>query len=504
MFESVGARSRRAMVGVLAAATCALSVFAGNASAQTPIVLNQPGSQVTDTTIRGGSYANTNFDDDVLVTRKANDLVWERRTILKFDTERTIAKGKSIASATLTLTVKSGLGATLRSLQAYRIPQSFQEAQATWTIRQGTYKWAQTGCGMATEQYSSALAPAAPGSKVVFDVTSLVQRTINGEFDSRYTRILLKDAGADAKESYREFYPSEDPNPANRPTLTVVLGTPTTTPAPAPVPPPPPPPAPEPTPVVPPPPPPGPGPVTFKMLQWNIAQGWGTDGKSNIDRVVAFIVQQRPDVISFNEINNNSSTNNHVQIIADKLKAQTGQTWTYHWIQKTGLARGEGEAVMTRFAVDAVDDFLLSVSRSVAMLRVNLNGRNLSLFSTHLDHQSSATRVTQVKQLVAWAASQPENRIVAGDFNGWPGTNEHKEMLKTYNDSWIVAKAAGTAVTFAGNPDGNTRNTRIDYIFQSKGTTGVTVVGAQVFDLRNASGVRPSDHNPLIVTFRVD
>ena len=136
---------------------------------------------------------------------------------------------------------------------------------------------------------------------------------------------------------------------------------------------------------------------------------------------------------------------------------------------------------MTRLDIEAKDDYLLSVSRSVAMARLNVNGRIVNVFSTHLDHQASSTRLTQVKQLVAWADNHAEQRIVAGDFNGWPGTPEINEMLKTYNDGWLVAKSKGVAVSYSGNPDGNTRNTRIDYVWASKGASALTVTRAQVF-----------------------
>ena len=95
-------------------------------------------------------------------------------------------------------------------------------------------------------------------------------------------------------------------------------------------------------------------------MQWNIHQGYGADGKSNIDRVVDFIASKRPDIISFNEIMRYSSSS-QPQMIADKLRAKTGQTWTYKWVQKSGAASGEGECVMTHLDVDATDDYLLSV-----------------------------------------------------------------------------------------------------------------------------------------------
>jgi endonuclease/exonuclease/phosphatase family metal-dependent hydrolase len=456
-------------------------VLCERAVAQTTVVLNQPGTQVTDTTIRSGSYANTNFDDEPLITRRSNDPEWERRALLKFDTQNFIPEGAQIASATLTLTVKSGLGSAgqTRPLYLFRITQAFQEGEATWRLRQGSSYWTTPG-GDVAEHVGSGSATSTAGSKVTFDVTNLVQRTSDGDFNSRYTRVILVDGAADAKESYREYYSSEDSTVSRRPTLTVVLGSAS----------------------APPPPPPAPASSTLKVLQWNIAQGYGTDGKSNIDRIVAFIVSKRPDVISFNEIMRYSSSS-QPQMIADKLRAQTGETWSYKWVQKSGASSGEGECVMTRLDIDATDDFLLSVSRSVAMIRVNVNGRIINVFSTHLDHQSSATRVLQVKQLVAWADNHSEQRIIAGDLNGWPGTPEIAEMGKTHNDGWAVAKSKGVAVSFSGNPDGNTRNTRIDYVDYSKGASQLVVTRAEVFDTRNSSGVKPSDHNPLIVTFQV-
>ncbi len=391
-----------------------------------------------------------------------------------------------VKSATLTLTVRSGLGASgaTRTISAYREPSPFQEAEATWLESQNGTRWSTPG-GDHAELIGQASAKNTTGSKVTFNVTSLVQHTSDGDYASRYTRLLLVDAGATGKDSYREFYPSEESNAALRPTLTVVLGTGTSS---------------------------GSGSQsstgttsTIKMLQWNIAQGHAPDGTSNIDRVVAFVASQMPHVISFNEINHYASASADMpKLIADKLKAKTGQTWTYHWVQKWGATSGEGECVMTRLGIDATAGYLLTVQRSVAMARLNVNGRIIDVFSTHLDQNSSTTRLAQVKQLVTWSAAEPQQRIVAGDFNGWPGTTEISEMLKTHTDGWLAAKAKGTAVTYPSNPDGNTRNTRIDYVWASKGATSLVVTKAQVFDTRDASGKKPSDHNPLIVTIQVN
>jgi len=475
MFESFGTHVRKNLAGAVAFAL-SVPLFAVTAAAQT-IVLNQPGTHVTDTTIRGGSYSGTNFDNQPLITRRSSDPEWERRALIKFDTENFIPAGARIASATLTLTVKSGLGSTTRPVWISRVPVSFREEEADWVYRRGSDRWATPG-GDVAEHVTNIYPTAVAGSRVTVDLTGLVQNAVNGDYDTRYTRILLRDDGSDSKESLREYYGSEDPTASRRPTLTVVLGT-TASPT-----------------------PPSTSSETLKVLHWNIAQGYGTDGKSNISRVVDFIVAQRPDVISFNEIMRYSSSS-QPQMIADQLRARTGQTWTYHWIQKWGATSGEGECVMTRLPIEDKDDYLLSYNRSVAMARLTVNGRTVHVFSTHLDHTSSAYRLAQVKQLVSWADNHAEQRILAGDYNGWPGTSEINEMLKTHHDGWAVAKANGDAVAYSSNPDGNTRNTRIDFIFHSKGATALEVTRAQVFDTRNSSGYKPSDHNPLIVTYRV-
>jgi endonuclease/exonuclease/phosphatase family metal-dependent hydrolase len=346
-------------------------------------------------------------------------------------------------------------------------------------MRQGSDYWSTAG-GTVADQFGAFNAPNTAGARITVDVTDLVQQTVDGAFGSRYTRILLADAAPEAKESYREYYSSEDGTASRRPTLPVVLGSGTSTPPPA----------------------SSPSTSTIKFLHWNIAQGYDPTGEANIDRIAGFIASKRPDVISLNEAMKFSSTNSHPQQIADRLRALTGQTWTYKWVQKGGAATGEGEAIMTRLDIDATDDFLLSYVRSVALLRVNVNGRNLTLLSTHLDHQSTSYRLTQISQLKAYMATYPEQRLVAGDFNAWPGTSEYSTMTATFNDGWAVARSAGTAYSYSGNPDGNTRNSRIDYVWASKGATAVRVVRADVFNATDSQG-RMSDHNPLMVTYQV-
>jgi hypothetical protein len=158
------------------------------AGAQT-LVLSTADTQVTDTTIRNGSFSTTNQDGAVLLTRWSTIPEWERRSILSFNTTA-VPQGTAIASAVLTLTVKSALGAagTTRPVEVRRVTSTFQERQATWNDRQTAVAWG----------------------------------TINGEFE-RQVRLALVDVGGggNVKESYREYHSSEASTASNRPQLTI-------------------------------------------------------------------------------------------------------------------------------------------------------------------------------------------------------------------------------------------------------------------------------------------
>jgi hypothetical protein len=193
------------------------------ASAQTTRVFNAAG----DTTIRNGSYATVNQDGPIFLTRSSTVPDWERRSLITIDTS-TLPPNVPVTSAVLTLTLKSGLGApnTTRPVTVYRLTAQFYDQEATWMNRRTTIPWQTPGSDIA-ESYTSVLVTNTPGAKVDFDIKALLQKVVNGDFDSRVTRIALIDVGGggDVKDSYREYHSSEASNAANRPQLTVTYGT---------------------------------------------------------------------------------------------------------------------------------------------------------------------------------------------------------------------------------------------------------------------------------------
>jgi endonuclease/exonuclease/phosphatase family metal-dependent hydrolase len=488
-YVSVSGVPVRALLFVLLAAFVIGSVSA--ASAQTSVTLTLPETQVWYATVRGGSYADTNLAT-ILETRSSSNVEYRRRALLTFDTDTTIAEGTAVSSALLSVTVKQGSGDATRRIGVYQVTTSWEDNEVTYNHRRaGTY-WNTAGGDLGTkltEQIVSNIA----GARVTFDITPIVQQAVKGALGaSRYTRIALVDLDASTRDSWRAYHTPSDPNTATRPTLTLTYGgtsstttsTTATTTSPSTT----------------------SGGTTLRVVHWNIHHnGVGMDGKLDMDRVITWVAKFQPDVVSLNEVHRNSGycSCDAPARFTQMLAAKTGRTWYYKFSTKNGSTNGEGNLLLSRFPFDAAGTKLLSYTRSIVNGTIIVNGRSVNVFSTHLDADSTSRRLTQISELKSWAAGIAEQRIVAGDFNAWPSTTENAEMKEKYRDSWAVAKTAGTATAYPGNEDGKTRGSRIDYIYYSQTASNLVLKSAQVFDTRDANGVMPSDHRPLVAEFLV-
>ena len=472
----------------LAAAACVSILAAGTAAAQT-LTLTDGNA----TTVRGGTYASTNYGSSgVLETRASSDGSYTRRALLKFDTNTTLAQGTPISSATLTVTVAGGSDSETRTLSAYHVTSSYDEAAATWNVRKSGTAWSQAG-GDLGARYAAATITGTAGSKVSFDVTALVQAIVRGDFgSSRYTRIMLIDEGASSRTSYKQLYSDEASDVTTRPTLTVVTGTSTTTTSTSTS---------------------GSTSSTAKslrVLQWNTHHGGvGTDGVYDPNRLATWAAKMTPDVIMFNEIEKNDYWGNQDQpeLYKSLLQQKTGKTWYYVFAQEYGqwTSNGKGNLILSTYPINTSARYELvnNYDRSIAMVNITVNGRSISFLLTHLDPYDSTLRLTQATEVTNWAFNEPENRILTGDMNAWPDQSSIAYYDQNYYDSWVVATNNGTAVAFSGN-NGETKKGRIDYIFYSKRSANLTVKSSQVYDTRDANGIMPSDHRPVVTTFAVN
>jgi len=462
----------------------ALTSAASIASAQTTVRLNQP-SQVLAATVRGGSHANTN-ENWTMETRASDDHEYNRRTLLKFDTQTTIPKGSHVTSALLTVTVNGGSGDATRRIGAYQTSMSWTENEVTWNERRSGEKWNKPG-GDFGSKLDDAIASNVAGSKVTFDVTPLVKAAVAGNLgSSRFTRIALIDLDGSTSESYRVYASPKDSTASKRPVLKVIYGGSSTAPAT--------------------PPPPPTSKSTLRVLHWNTHHGGvGTDGKWDPVRLVKWIAKFNPDVVSLNEMERNTGWSHGTDepvTIAALMKQYTGRTWYWKFGTLSGASNGIGNMILSRFPLEAVEHRLLSGDRSALNVAVHFNGRTINLTSTHLDPDSSWNRRTAIGELTSWERGLAEQRIIAGDFNATYTSTENGMMKETYYDSWAIAQSHNTDIAYAGNTAGNTRNGRIDFIYYSHHAS-VSLKSSQVYDTRDSNGVRPSDHKPLMSVFTV-
>jgi len=243
----------------------------------------------------------------------------------------------------------------------------------------------------------------------------------------------------------------------------------------------------------------------LKFLDWNIHHGVGTDGDYDIGRIADVIAKSGANVVSLNEVEKHTGWGNEDQParFASLLKSKTGKKWYYTFAQRDGNTNGQGNLLLSTFEFESDGDYQLSYSRAVARAAIIVNGIRVNVYSTHLDADSSSRRTTQMKELKSWADNYPEQRIIAGDFNAWPGAGEIKNMTAAYKDAWAQAQADDIDVAYSGNAAGNTRNSRIDYLWYSEGASRLKLKQVKVFDVRNSKGVMPSDHRPVMATFDV-
>jgi endonuclease/exonuclease/phosphatase family metal-dependent hydrolase len=242
------------------------------------------------------------------------------------------------------------------------------------------------------------------------------------------------------------------------------------------------------------PPPPPAATGTLRLLHWNAHHGGiGSDGKYDPTRIAALVAQVNPDVVSFNEVDDATQ----VAAILKSLNAKTSGGWKSYAAWKT--------VFMTRLTVNASSPCTFDAAKGwkSAHISIVVNGRPVNLWSTHLDVDSAKNRTTEAGTMQGCANAWAEAHIIAGDFNMQSGSTEYKAMTATYSDGWLTAKALGATTNYAGNCDGCTRNSRIDYVFTSKAQTVVSVKSAAILDSRDAKGVTPSDHKPMLVTFDV-
>ena len=252
----------------------------------------------------------------------------------------------------------------------------------------------------------------------------------------------------------------------------------------------------------------------LRVLSWNIQFGQGTDGITNYDRIASWLARMNPDVVALCEM-----PPDKISTLVGLLSQKTGRTWYSHFVPK-GPGVGEGNLILSKYSFSSTGSRFLSYTRSVAQVTINVGGRNVNFFATHLDHTSSGLRQVQAGELISWTAGFATPRIVCGDMNAGNDTPEVLKLLNAYRDSWVDAMSHGAAQAYPDNPvwlNTRTRRWRIDFVLYSSDLTNFSTRATNIPDTRDLSnknvvktlgtlddkGVRPSDHNLVVSDFDI-
>ncbi len=232
----------------------------------------------------------------------------------------------------------------------------------------------------------------------------------------------------------------------------------------------------------------------FRVIQYNIHFAT-QNGKVNTQRIANFILDQNADLVSLNEVDSNKSRSDNRYLIKE-LAQQTGMAYVFS--NNTPALLGNG--ILSKFPVLYRDHRLLpnvgsNEQRGLIKSTVDVNGKFISFWSTHLDfHNSDTERLMCVTNFNTWIADETLPVILCGDFNDTPLGAAPSLMDQKWLDSWDLAgTGSGQTVPCPGIPAA-----RIDYIWKAK-TAGVTPNNTFV-----PLSMQASDHYPVISDFTVD
>ena len=212
----------------------------------------------------------------------------------------------------------------------------------------------------------------------------------------------------------------------------------------------------------------------------------------------------QPDVIALQEVLQNETLANQAEWLAQQL----GYQWYFISTDPVGKPLRYGNALLTRHPILARrQTFLepLDDSRTAGMLRIDLDGRTVNVYATHLHwtDEGGAIRSQQMAGLLQFMAATSEGipSVVAGDFNAAADAPELAGLRDQFVDAYgsqhaeVDAAASSTLNLKFFAPK------RIDHVFFQRGAF-LPMASEIIFNQADAQGTWASDHFGLFVTLQ--
>ena len=216
----------------------------------------------------------------------------------------------------------------------------------------------------------------------------------------------------------------------------------------------------------------------------------------------------QPDVVMLNEIEKYTSWGNQNQpeVYKSLLQSKTGKTWYYVFAQEFGAwsSNGKGNLILSTVRSRRPTATSWCTTPIAASPKASSRG----------DGRRHHADLNAPRSLLAVAAPDAGHRghdVGGGRAREQDPHGRHERVARpdldraaqqVYYDSWAVA--ASQRARPSRSPATTARQERphrLHLLFEGRGE--LSVKSSQVYDTRDANGVMPSDHRPVLTTFTV-
>jgi endonuclease/exonuclease/phosphatase family metal-dependent hydrolase len=222
--------------------------------------------------------------------------------------------------------------------------------------------------------------------------------------------------------------------------------------------------------------------VTFRLMTYNVHQGFNAGQIPSLDEIVATIAQESPDVLVLEEVVRGwmiDEQHDVLSVVAQRLEM--------HYAFLPTIGDLYGNAVLSRYPMEVTKRVSYAPGpsqrnqpRGALFVRIG----DLLIVATHLDHNSDGTFVRQDQvRLILSEIGDATSVIVAGDLNADPGAIE----IRLFDQAGFQDLGQSAGPTTIGDDPPR----RIDYVW------GRGVVGAQAHTTADSNA--SSDHRGLVV-----
>lgn len=194
----------------------------------------------------------------------------------------------------------------------------------------------------------------------------------------------------------------------------------------------------------------------FTVLTFNIHSAIRKNGGLAAGTLIKEIGTWKPDIILLQEVDNNRGRSGNViqaQQIAEALKMS--------WIAGSGET---GNAILSRFPVKEHDVIGLpraggKFPRHAVHAVLDIEGTEVSVYSTHFDHMSQGARIAQARALATLVRADTRPTVVGGDLNSRVTSTAVSTLRGAgLGDAWAVGTGSGNTAP-AASP-----RVRIDFL----------------------------------------